>query len=76
MFDFFDFLAGEKLVLPEDRLLSDQLTITLKINQPLRKPSLHKYKKTKPENFKPIKLQEIPGLPPTKSCIPQIQPNK
>ena len=23
MFDFFDFLAGEKLVLPEDRLLSD-----------------------------------------------------
>lgn len=48
MFDFFDFLAGTKLVLPEDQSLSDQLTINVKINQPLRKPSLHKYKKTKP----------------------------
>lgn len=57
MFDFFDYLAGEKIVLPEDLALVDKLTMTVRLTQPLPKPSLHKYKKAKPEEFKTIKLQ-------------------
>ena len=59
MFDFFDYLAGEKLVLPEDKAEIDELTMKVKLTQPLPKPSLHKYKKTKPEDFKPLRLQEV-----------------
>lgn len=57
MYDFFDYLAGEKLVLPEDQAMVDKVTMTIKLTQPLPKPSLHKYKKRKPEDYKPIKLQ-------------------
>ena len=59
MYDFFDYLAGEKITLPEHKNPADQITITFKISAPLPKPSVHKYKKYKKENFKPIELQQI-----------------
>jgi hypothetical protein len=60
MFDFFDYLAGEKLVLPNQRSFCWENMVTLKFNQPLPKPSLYKYKRPETkETFKSIKLKEI-----------------
>lgn len=63
MYDFFDYLAGEKLELPEEKAISDEMTVLFKFNQPLPKPNLYKYKKSDTkevkEEFKPIKLKEI-----------------
>jgi hypothetical protein len=38
MYDFFDYLAGEKITLPEHKSQVDETTITLKISAPLPKP--------------------------------------
>jgi hypothetical protein len=45
MFDFFDYLAGEKLELPDQKSFSDETIVTFKFNQQLPKPSLYKYRK-------------------------------
>jgi hypothetical protein len=60
MFDFFDYLAGEKLVLPEQRSFCEDAMVTFKFSQPLPKPNLFKYKKPESkEAFKSIRLKEI-----------------
>jgi len=59
MYDFFDYLAGEKIILPEHRNKVEETTITFKISAPLPKPSIHKYKKSKKENYRPIELQQV-----------------
>ena len=59
MYDFFDYLAGEKIVLPEEKSHSDEATITFKLSAPLPKPAIHKYvKNNRKENYKPIELRE------------------
>ena len=45
MYDFFDYLSGEKIVLPEDRSYSESTTVTFKLSAPMPKPSIHKYLK-------------------------------
>lgn len=47
MFDFFDYLAGEKIVLPENKAFCDEPMITFKMPAPQPKPVIHKYKKSK-----------------------------
>ena len=65
LYDFFDYLAGEKLQLPEERPIADQTTITFKFTASLPKPALHKYPKPAPSApFRPIQLQ---GVPPSQS---------
>jgi hypothetical protein len=58
MYDFFDYLAGEKIVLPENKDFCDVATVTFKYNPPQPKPVIHKYqKKSRKENFKTIELR-------------------
>lgn len=58
IFDFFDYLAGEKLQLSDDRSISEEMMVTFKFNQQLPKPSLYKYRKPdSKEGFKSIKLK-------------------
>lgn len=60
MYDFFDYLAGEKIVLPEQQSFCEETTITFKLSAPLPKPSIHKYSKNgRKENFKPIELRQM-----------------
>jgi hypothetical protein len=57
MFDFFDYLVGEKLEFPDQKSFSEEMTVTFKFNQSIPKPCLYKYRKSEKEAFKSIRLQ-------------------